>query len=312
MIHFLVLFVVLYITSTYIMFVMISKNMKSKKPLSIIHNSVDNALKSYEQIMLKGKAWVEEKMKSGETENILIKSEDGLKLHGLLIQHSNPKGIFVECHGYRSTAERDLYTSCYQYYNWGYDILLNDQRTANRSEGKYITFGVKESSDIIKWCEYVNRRYPNLPIILAGISMGATTVLLATDKLKKEYHVKLIIADSGFVSAWNEVIYAIKHYFHLPGKCFIYMINLWCKWIGKFSLKEKSTVDALKNTSIPVLLIHGEDDDFVPAHNSLTNYREYQGPKELLIVPKANHGMGYLVDSKKYLKTVKEFIDKYI
>ena len=304
--------VVLYVISTYIMLVIISKNMKSQKPLAIIHNSVSNALKPYEKVTLKGKAWVEEQIKNHKTEDVAITSEDGLKLHGLLIKHEKPKDVFIECHGYRSTAERDLYTSCFQYYGWGYDILLNDQRTANKSEGKYITFGIKESQDIIQWCEYVNKRYPNLPIILAGISMGASTVLLSADKLSKEHHVQLIVADSGFISAWDEVVYAIKHYFHLPGKCFIHMINLWCKVFGKFSLREKNTVDALKNADIPILFIHGEDDDFVPAHNSLTNYHEYKGEKELLIVPKANHGMGYLVDTEKYLKTVKGFIEQHM
>ncbi|MBQ9314810.1 MAG: alpha/beta hydrolase [Clostridia bacterium] len=286
--------------------------MKTKKPLAIIHNSVSNALKPYEEKTKMGVAWVDNKIENHEVEDVYIKSNDGLNLHGLLIKHEKPKGILIECHGYRSTARRDLYISCFQYYNWGYDVLLNDQRTSEKSDGKYITFGSKESMDIVKWCEYVSNRYSDLPIILAGISMGASTVLLAADKLKEEHHVKLIIADSGFISAWNEVVYAIKHYFHLPGECFIHMINLWCMMLGRFSLKEKNTIDVLKNTKLPILFIHGENDDFVPVNNSVINYNEYKDKKELLIIPEANHGMGYLVDTEKYLNTIKKFIDKYV
>lgn len=312
LIVFFIISLLLYIISTLVMFLMISKNFKTQKPLAVIHDFISTALKPYEELTLKGKEWVEEQQRKGITEDVFIQSIDGIKLHGLLIKHENSKGVMIECHGYRSTAERDLYTSCYQYYNWGYDILLNDQRTSNRSEGKYITFGIKESLDIQQWCKYVNQCYPNFPIILAGISMGATTVLFSTENIQENNNVKLVIADSGFVSAWDEVIYAINHYFHLPGKCFIHMINNWCKLFGRFSLKEKNTVEVLQNVKLPILFIHGEDDDFVPANNSVINYDNYNGEKELLIVSNANHGMGYLVDTEKYLKTVKDFIDKYI
>ena len=75
------------------------------------------------------------------------------------------KGIIIEAHGYRSSAMRDLFASCHEYYKLGYSLLLIDHRTSNESEGKYITFGIKECKDIINWIKFINKKYPKSNII---------------------------------------------------------------------------------------------------------------------------------------------------
>ncbi|MBQ9279708.1 MAG: hypothetical protein IJ215_01485 [Clostridia bacterium] len=298
----------IYLLTTFIMFLLISR--KSKKSLmAVIRNSVENSVKPFQEIIDIGHHWMEEKLESKEVEDVSITSHDGLKLHGILIQNPNAKGIMIECHGYRSTAKFDLFTSCHEYYDLGYSLLLIDERTSNMSEGKYITLGIRESEDIIQWCEYVNHRFVGMPIILAGISMGASSVLMAVKDLGEDKNVKAVMADCGYVSAWDEVIYCLNHYFHLPGKCFIHMINFWCLVLAKFSLKEKNTIECIKDAKIPILFVHGEEDDYVPKENSFRNYEEYAGTKKLVLFPKANHGTSYLVDPKKYVKMVEEFLN---
>jgi len=290
------------------MFLFISKKFKNN-PLTVIHRAVEDSLRPYSSMIEQGNRWIEEKYQKNEIEEVYIQSKDSLKLHGIFLEHPNAKGIIIECHGYRSTAQRDLFASCFQYYEWGYSLLIIDQRTSHQSEGKYITFGIKESDDVIQWCEYIHTRFNNKPIILAGISMGASSVLMAVKDMKQEMNMKAVIADSAFECARDEVIYCINHYFHLPGKLFIHLINLWCKIFAGFSLVDKTVLNCISNSNIPILLIHGEDDDFVLKENSIRIYEGYHGKKELLIVPKANHGMGYLVDSKKYLETINQFLD---
>ena len=298
----LLVLIVLYLFGTFIMFNTVSKR-KSNKQLSVINESIEETLAPYQDKIDIGNLWMEKQNK----EHIFIKSNDNLKLHGLLIKHPNPKGIFIEAHGYRSNVERDLYPSCFNYYKMGYSLLLIDQRASGKSEGKYITFGMRESEDIICWCKYVNDTF-KLPIVLAGVSMGATSVMMSMKDLRADMRVKYIIADCGYNNAYKEVIYAINHYFHIPGIIFIFGINLWCRLIAKFSLKEKTVVDSIKNKRIPLLLIHGEKDDFVPPINSKIIHDAYKGRKELIICPEATHGISYLVDCKKYIEAIKKMI----
>ena len=68
-----------------------------------------------------------------------------------------------------------------------------------------------------------------------------------------------------------------------------------------------STTEALKNTRIPVLLIHGTGDHFVPVEMTYENYLACGGPRRLLIVPGADHGMSYFTDPERYTAAVLAF-----
>ena len=70
-------------------------------------------------------------------------------------------------------------------------------------------------------------------------------------------------------------------------------------------------MEALRNSKIPVLLIHGTDDHFVPVEMTYRNYCACASPKRLLIVPGADHGMSYLVDSEGYQSIVKRFWQEF-
>ncbi len=304
----LIIIFLLYLLLTYFMFVLISK--KTNNNFLPMHKAVLKTLEPYTKQIEKGNKWVEDKYKNNEVKDVYITSNDGLELHAILIEHPNSKGIIIETHGYRSIASRDLYPSCFNYYDMGYSLLITDNRSCNLSEGKYITFGIKESDDIISWIKYINKKYPKQDIILAGISMGATSILMSLGSIKKSMRVKKIMVDSGYISPYDEVVYCINHYFHIPGKLFVNMIDIWCRLFGKFSLKDKDTITSISNSKIPILFIHGLDDDFVLPINSKLNYEKYDGDKELVLFKGASHGLSYLVDSKKYIKIIKKHLLK--
>ena len=298
--------IILYLLFTYFFFILISRKLSKKiLPMS---KFVEESVRPYKDIVLVGNDWIKEKYKNKEIKDVYIKSFDNLKLHGIFIENKKSKGIIIEAHGYRSTAENDLFASCHEYFKMGYSLLLIDQRTSNKSEGKYITFGIKESKDIINWIKFVNSKYPKKKVVLAGISMGASSVLMSLKYITKEMNIKCVLVDSGYISPYDEVLYCFKHYFHINGKIFIGMINIWCKLFAKFSLKEENTIECISKSKLPILFVHGSCDDFVPVENTKTNYEKYNGSKEMVLFEKATHGIGYLTNPKKYLEYVKKYI----
>ena len=74
---------------------------------------------------------------------------------------------------------------------------------------------------------------------------------------------------------------------------------------------EYSTEDALRESRIPVLFIHGTSDRLVPVEMTYKNYLACKAPKELLIVPGADHGLSYFVDKDRCAAAVRSFFDKY-
>ena len=85
----------------------------------------------YEEIQ-EGIEWINRQ----EAEDIFIRSEDGFKLHGRLMDQPGAKGTVLMFHGYRTHPEVDFSASSHVYYECGNRIVHIDQRAAGESEGK--------------------------------------------------------------------------------------------------------------------------------------------------------------------------------
>lgn len=223
---------------------------------------------------------------------------------------TNSNKVIILFHGYRSSAKRDFSLAVKIYLEMGLNVLLVDQRAHGNSEGKLITFGVKESRDVISWIDYVSINKPQITdIIIGGLSMGATTVMLASQNITNK-KVKGITADCGFTSPVAIIRRVAYQHFKIKGTVFVPILNFLCKIIGKFDILSYSTTEALKNNKIPILFIHGKNDSLVPYEMSLENYKSAVGYKDILIVENAGHGMSFLIDSKETGEKFKNFLEK--
>ena len=264
------------------------------------------ALKKYEEQVLSGIAW----FKSKEPEVISLLSYDGLKLTACYVEHPEPKGTIILMHGYGSLYSLDFGCVYEYYYNLGYSLLAVNQRAHGDSEGRYIYFGTRERYDCQKWAQYIASRIPSeQPIFLDGLSMGTTTVLMASG-LELPSNVKGIIADCGFTSPWEEFCEVLKRA-KVPARPLLDSVNLWAKICIGFDFREYSTLEAMKINKLPILFVHGEADRFVPPRFTYENYKACRAEKYLVTVPEAYHGMSYLTDTAKCRKAIEEFLNKY-
>ena len=261
------------------------------------------------KLIREGRDW----MLSQNVSHHYIISRDGLKLHGIFISNDKfeKSRVAVLVHGYRGAPSFDFSAAAKLYYNNGFSLFLPDQRTHGESEGKYVTFGSYERYDIVDWCKYIDDYTGNkCEFILSGVSMGATTVLLAAaepDMIKLNY----ITADCGFSSPKRIFTDVLKKWYHLPPFPILNIANVICKNKAGFGIEEFSTFDAVKKLKAPVTFIHGEADDFVLPQNSIDNYDACTAPKKLIIVPEAGHGLSYIKDTKKVSESLEEIFHTY-
>lgn len=276
----------------------VSENSENKVP-----NSVERILAGYEYY------------KTEKSEDVSIKSFDGLTLKAKFFAskdgEKNAKGTMILMHGFHSSGQNDFGYMLSFYRNLGYNILVPWQRSHGESEGKYITFGVKERFDCKNWIDFVNSRLGDEKnIYLHGISMGCATVVM-TSGFDLPKNVKGIIADCGFTRAYEEMAHVIATDYKLPAKPVLFFANILTKIISDWDLKEYSTFDALKTNKIPVLFIHGGKDDFVPTYMTHENFNTCTAEKELLIIEEAEHAMSYLVDTEQVQTRIMQFIEKH-
>ena len=250
-------------------------------------------------------------LKEHNAENVYITSDDGLKLHGLWIPAENPRGTVLFAHGYRSTMLVDFGLAFDHYHSQGMNLLVPEQRCHGLSEGTFITFGVKESEDMLCWLHYHNNTYGEYPLIVSGLSMGASTMLYLADH-ELPHNVKGIIADCGFTSPWDILAVIFKRVIHLPAAPTLVITDLIARIVVGFGLKEKDTRRSLANSHLPVFMIHGTEDGFVPCEMTQQGYAACTGEKQLLLAEGADHGVSFLVAKERYTEIINDFLDQHI
>lgn len=250
-------------------------------------------------------------LRSHNAQDVYINSDDGLRLHGLWVANENPVGTILLAHGYRSTPLLDFGVAYPFYYELGFNILVPDQRAHGKSQGRFITFGVKESNDMLCWIRYHNRANGQSPMVLSGLSMGASTVMYLADETLPE-NVKAIIADCGFTSPKDILSCVFTKVTHLPATVAMWATDIFARLIAGFSLSQKDSRITLAKNKLPILLVHGKDDDFVPCRMTEEGYAACTGRKELLLVDGAGHGVSFLVAPDRYTALIIKHLDGII
>ena len=253
-------------------------------------------------------------LNNSNKKDIYLTSNDGLFLHGILLQNDKIKTDkwVIAVHGYDGRA---YYMTGYgrKFLEMGFNVLMPDLRGFGLSEGKEISMGQLEKYDIICWINKLINEYNADEIVLFGISMGAATAMLTAGEKLPE-NVKCIIEDAGYSSVREEFEHNIKRIVHIPPYPTLWLIDIITRLRRKWSvLKDADCIKAVKRGRLPILFIHGSCDDFVPfeMHDKLY---EASGSeiKEKLVVYGARHIESVVVDSELYWNKISEFLKNVI
>lgn len=240
-------------------------------------------------------------------EDVYIMS-DSLRLHGKLFKNPGTKYAIV-CHGYTSKAKH-MAGFVNKFYSLGYNVLAVDARAHGDSEGTKIGMGWVERFDVIEWIKYIISLEPDAQIILHGVSMGASTVLMASgEELPK--NVKAIIADCGYTSEWDEFRQEAD-VLHIPWFPVLNASSAISKVRDGYDFKQASAVEQVKKSHIPTLFIHGSKDELVPYGMLNELYSAANCEKEILTIQGAGHALSSSVAPELYWNTVETFLKKHL
>lgn len=249
-----------------------------------------------------------EYMISRPHEDVCLKSWDGLKLHGTWFPAEGQKKTVICFHGYTSYGMSDYIGLSDYYMKNGFNMLLVDERAHGESEGEYIGFGCLDRKDALDWIGWViGRTGEDSRILLHGTSMGGATVLMASG-LELPEQVKGIISDCGFTSAKEVFTHVLHSMYHLPAFPMIQIASLVNKKKAGYSLGECNAAEEVRRAAVPILLIHGSGDTFVPSSMCRKIYENCASEKKMLIVEGAAHAESYYKDMEAYENALNEFI----
>ncbi|MCM1024315.1 MAG: alpha/beta hydrolase [Prevotella sp.] len=268
------------------------------------------AWEEYRKIITPRKEW----LLSQNLEHITIKSRDGLTLHADFLPSEYQSNKLAICgHGYTGCGHKDCAAISVFFHEMGYNCLIVDHRAHGKSEGDYVGFGILDRFDMKAWVNCMDRRFAgNAEIVLYGVSMGATIALMTAGLSDLSPSVKAVIADCAFTSPYDVFAHILKRDYHLPPFPIMNINDMMCRAKAGYGFSDCSTLDAVKSTGIPILFIHGREDDFVPLWMTERNFDACRSPKDILIVDNAAHAASYYESREAYEAKVRSFLEKYV
>lgn len=257
--------------------------------------------------------WIDSLNNHQALRDTFITSPDGVKMHAFYAYASLPtKRTAIIVHGYTDNAIRMFHIGYLYNHELDYNILLPDLRYTGLSGGDAIQMGWLDRKDVQQWIDAVPNLFgDSLQAVVHGISMGAATTMMVSGEQTPEY-IRCFVEDCGYTSVWDQFAKELKVQFHLPAFPLLYTASWFCQIQNGWNFKEASAIKQVSQCRKPMFFIHGDKDDYVPTRMVYSLYDAKPEPKELWIVPDAEHAASYRIHLKEYTLKVKEFVNKYI
>ena len=240
-------------------------------------------------------------------EEVSLRAADGVLLCGKYYHVRDGAPIQLQMHGYRGSALRDFCGGNRLSRQMGHNALVIDERAHGNSGGRTICFGIRERLDCLAWCRYLQARFPQSPVFLVGVSMGAATVLMASE-LDLPDTVVGIIADCPY-DAPRDIIEKTCRQMKLPPKLVWPFLDLGMRLYGRCRLSDATASAAVAKTKLPVLILHGLDDRMVPYQMSQRIAKACASPCRLELFANAGHGLSCMEDPARYKAAVRQFCE---
>lgn len=263
--------------------------------------------------------WTDSLLQSGRMGDLYIENKEGTRLHAYTIPAEVPTGnTAVLVHGYTDNAVSMLHIAHLYNKVLGFNVLMPDLYAHGLSEGEAIRMGWKDRLNVLQWAQEAEELFGGdkpVKMVIHGVSMGGATTLMAAGEIGYDFYqlpyVKAIVADCAYTTVWDEFAHQLKEQFSLPAFPLLHIANALCKWEYGWDFKQASAIEGISNTILPVMLIHGTDDNYVPTRMLYQLEKNCLLESERYLVNGAGHAKAYETNPEKYTERVESFINKH-
>lgn len=239
-------------------------------------------------------------------QSVEIGSTSGSTLSAWLASPPKPRGAVVLLHCVRC-ARSDMLGRAELLWNAGYAVLLPDLQAHGESTGDAITFGHLESRDALASVEFVRSRFPNLPVVGIGTSLGGAAFLLASDSIGLD----ALVLESVYPTIEEAVDNRIDIRLGWLSKVMAPLLMLQLEPRLGVSTADLRPIDHIGSVGCPVLVAAGTEDRHTRLAETQRFFAAAREPKELWLVEGAAHVDLLRFDPEGYATTVLGFLERH-
>lgn len=240
-------------------------------------------------------------------EDTTLVTADGLTLRAWWIPHESPSCVTILLHGYLMSRSEMAPVGA-QLYHDGCASLMPDLRAHGRSGGKWCGLGWFERFDVLAAIQGAKARYPGVPIVLIGSSMGAAASAFAAAESEDVAGVVLDCAYSRLPSA-------VRGWWRFVGGQGLSVAlapTMWAAWpLVRINPYRIDVAKALGKSSVPVLLLHGAEDKLALPSEAERNLAATGDRGTLVWLPNSNHAEGRWNYPDLYMGALRDFLRQH-
>lgn len=242
-----------------------------------------------------------------------VRGADGARLRGWTfipaLEKDNGKAVLL-LHGV-GDSRRGMLGFARYFATRGFTTIAADSRSHGISEGAQITYGLRERDDVSRWADYALSMRAGAKLYGLGMSMGAAVLL---QSLPKESRFRSVVAECSYSTFRDAAAERVPRMTGLPAALApLVLVPAFTYAQLRYGLDFEaiSPLDAIKQTSTPVLLIHGlADDRTAPEQSRKLAAAAPKGVAELWEVPGARHVRASEVAQKEFEDRVMRWFEK--
>ena len=217
-------------------------------------------------------------------EPVTFASDSGATVHGWWCPIQNANGTVLLLPGIRanrlSMVERARFLR-----RAGYSVLLIDFQATGETKGDHITFGWKESREVLAAIDFIRHANATAPVAIIGSSLGGAAALLATPPLK----IDALLLEQVYPTIEIATRNRMENYLGVFGRTLTPLLLNQLQWRLGVSASQLRPVDHIENVECPVFIISGKNDRNTRFTDSRMLIERAGNPKEVWFVPNAGH-----------------------
>ncbi|PKO12961.1 MAG: alpha/beta hydrolase [Chloroflexi bacterium HGW-Chloroflexi-10] len=239
-------------------------------------------------------------------EELQIISPHGYKLNALFFPAADSKRGVILSHGITYTLFGSV-KYMYLFRDLGFNILIYDSRHHGRSGGRNVTFGHYEKEDLKTVVDWMRQRLGTDCVVgTHGESMGAAITM---QHAAMDPDLAFVIEDCGFSDLQTLLAYRLRADYHLGRFPMLPLAGWICRMLTGMRFEAICPREAVEKIPVPVLFIHGQEDDYIPPQMALELYEHKKnGAREMYLAPNAGHAGAYWNNQVEYAARVEQFL----
>jgi fermentation-respiration switch protein FrsA (DUF1100 family) len=228
---------------------------------------------------------------------------------GYYIPFPGATSTVLVCPGFRSRMAEFLGIGAHLW-RAGYNVLVFEYYGHGIDVSTPVTLGYQEINDFLGAVAYAKERAPQDHLGALGYSMGAAVAIMSS---ARNTDVEALVVDSAFATHRGVVKYNFHRTFRLPSAPFAWVADYLLWWRAGYRFHQVEPLrDITHIAPRPILIIHGGKDSIVDPNDATLLYTAAQEPKELWVLPDADHCGAYFEDRQAYVKRITDYFDLYL